>query len=100
MSNNFLKEVSGNLSFDELTNTVSVNKTKLHVLLVDAIASLYFMSLSHAAEMEDKKLAKFVGNQWNPDWGWDKNTLSQLTTEELTELYGNLKENEVKKRDI
>jgi hypothetical protein len=35
----------------------------------------------------DTLFTKFVGNQWNPEWDWNRNKLSQLSEEELYQFY-------------
>lgn len=39
----------------------------------------------------DHELSVFTGNQWNPDWGWDKSKIRKLTDEELIALYREMK---------
>lgn len=57
-------------------------------LLVDAICGAGFGgSMTTAVTAEQQGLAKFTGNQHNPDWEWRRDALSALALNVLEELY-------------
>jgi hypothetical protein len=60
-------------------------------LFIDAIVGCGFKSFELAWEMTNKGLARFSGNQWNPDWSWRRDKLITMKVEELEELYNTLK---------
>ena len=55
--------------------------------LIDAICGSGFRSMNHSIAMEKVGLAGFCGNQWNPDWSWNRKELKKLTNEQLDILY-------------
>ncbi len=70
-----------------------MNEAKLHELYVDAIAGidLTMFSLPQQSKMEKEGLAKFVGNQHNPEWQWNREALAQLNSLQLEHTYAMLK---------
>jgi len=56
-------------------------------ILVDAICGKGFRSIEFAIDMEKTGLARFTGDQWNPDWDWNKGELQKLSIEQLEALY-------------
>lgn len=64
-----------------------MNAQPARCLLIDAIIGKGFVSTQQACVMTEKGLAVFTGNQWNEDWGWKRDALEKLTTEELVKLY-------------
>ena len=56
-------------------------------ILIDAIVGKG-LGYNYFAELMVKRgLAEFTGNQWNPDWAWNRQALDKLTTLELEEIY-------------
>lgn len=35
----------------------------------------------------DCQYSRFIGNQWNPDWEWDRDALRKLSEVELAKMY-------------
>jgi len=59
-----------------------------HLLLVDAVIGAGFGSNYAVAEVAERSgLAKFTGNQHNPEWAWDRAALTRLTPATLSDLY-------------
>lgn len=63
-------------------------------LLIDALCGTCFPSMGFADDMTNEGLAIHTGNQWNPDWEWDRKGLNTLSTSDLQELYTLIKTNE------
>ena len=58
-------------------------------LLIDAIIGKSFPSMEYAERMVKDGFATFTGNQWNPDWEWNREKLEALTEAELKDIYYN-----------
>lgn len=58
-----------------------------HRLLVDAIVGAGFASMEHAMANEAGGLVRFTGNQWNPDWSWNREALARLPEADLRALH-------------
>ena len=65
------------------------------VLFIDAIVGVGFPHEQVGVDAERGGLARFTGNQHNPDWAWNRRILETLSTETLQELYLGLKTYEV-----
>lgn len=61
------------------------------MLLIDAICGCGWKSYELAGKYQNKGLMYFTGNQYNPDWKWDKLELEILVEDELIEIYKELK---------
>jgi hypothetical protein len=59
----------------------------LKTLLIDAIIGVGFTNNGFAVQMVELSLAKFTGNQHNPEWEWCKKSLIEFNVETLKELY-------------
>jgi|688.fasta_scaffold10716_2 hypothetical protein len=70
-----------------------MNDAKLHELYVDAISGIDLgcFTYTQLAKLEKEGLTKFVGNQHNPKWEWNRNTLAQLSLLQLEQTYMMLK---------
>lgn len=66
------------------------DEQRYQLLLVDAICGVGFPSITLAAECQRVGMAEFTGNQWNPDWKWDRKALRKLPHQTLQELYEGL----------
>lgn len=60
-------------------------------LFIDAIMSTK-PPFELCVRKECNFMIKFCGNQWNPDWCWDREYLKQLSTDGLYALYKLMKE--------
>lgn len=58
-------------------------------ILVDAIIGRGFKTVEHAETMRVLGLARFTGNQWNPDWEWVRAALEKQSLENLVAIYEN-----------
>jgi len=56
-------------------------------LLIDAIYGCGFRSMQTAIKMTEIGLARFVGNQWNEEWAWNKSELQKLSIGKLEAIY-------------
>lgn len=65
-------------------------------MIIDAICGVGFPSITLADQCQRVGLADFTGNQWNPDWAWDRKALWKIKIEDLQALYDGLCE----QRDI
>lgn len=61
------------------------------MLYADAIIGVGFPSIAIGMEAEQKKLARFVGDQHNPDWRWSREALEAHSLGFLIDLYTELK---------
>lgn len=61
-------------------------------LYLDAIEGVGLPSITIAMDAEKRHMAYFCGNQHNPQWRWRREKLTELTLEQLIELYMVLKE--------
>jgi hypothetical protein len=57
--------------------------TGLKELIIDAIIGGVHIPTGGLS----KTLTPFTGNQWNEDWGWNRNELEKMDYNALTELY-------------
>ena len=55
--------------------------------IIDAIIGRGLGYNDYAELMIEKGWANFTGNQWNPEWSWNRQALSKLSYDELTEIY-------------
>jgi len=62
-------------------------------LYLDAISGidLWCFTYTQLAKLEKEGLTKFVGDQHNPEWEWNRKTLSQLSLLQLEQTYMLLK---------
>ena len=56
-------------------------------LLINAISGAGFPSMDFAIQEERCGLAHFTGNQMNPKWEWNRETLRGLKIESLETIY-------------
>lgn len=59
-------------------------------LVIDAIVGVGFPSVVLAQECERVGLARFSGDQWNPQWEWLRDRLAAVAVDKLQELYDGL----------
>jgi hypothetical protein len=57
-----------------------------HALMVDAIVGHGVPNIAVAEVAVREGLATFTGNQWNENWAWNRQALSNLTEPTLREL--------------
>ena len=55
-------------------------------ILVDAIIGSG-LTIDTGTEMQSKGLARFTGNQHNPEWTWDRKALGEICQSELIAIY-------------
>lgn len=63
----------------------------MKILLVDAICGIGVLSLQVGLEGQKSGLTSFTGNQWEPDYAWNRDALMQLPEETLQDLYEGLR---------
>lgn len=56
-------------------------------ILIDAIIGRGFPTMVFADKMEKAGLARWTGDQHNPEWEWDRGKLKALNLDELDEIY-------------
>lgn len=56
-------------------------------IIIDAICGAGFKTMQNAIDAEKMGMAKFVGNQWNPDWAWNRDWLKAKSDIELENIY-------------
>jgi hypothetical protein len=62
-------------------------------LIVDAICGRGIPSLFLGSETERMGLGRFTGDQYNPEYSWDRKALVACTQDDLQALYEALREN-------
>ena len=60
-------------------------------LYLDAIEGVGLPSITIAMDAEKRHMAYFCGDQHNPQWRWRREKLTELTLEQLMDLYMSLK---------
>ena len=61
-------------------------------MLIDAIVGAGFGSIEAAMLAERRGHASYTGNQYNPEWQWNREALRQFSDQGLQELYQGIKE--------
>lgn len=59
-------------------------------MLVDAICGAGFPSMEYAQQATSAGFARYTGNQWNPDWEWDRKQLETFNKHELQVIYDDI----------